>query len=67
MKFDEWADEQFGKEPHKGKSLCDLWGEAGSLRRLLRIAEQKVKDREEWCARRTSAQYAWSIKDKDKK
>lgn len=67
MKFDDWFAAQFGPEPHPKSSLNDLWNEADHFRRLLRIAEQKVKDREQWIDRRKAALYAWQIGEKEKK
>ncbi len=66
MTFDEWANKQFGKEPHPGKSLLELWQEVDNLNRLLRLTEQRVRDRENWRDKRNAAMYAWNIKDKDK-
>jgi hypothetical protein len=67
MKFTEWADEQFGREPGPEKSLSELWEIADTYRRLLRITEEHIKIRENWINERKAALYAWNIKDKEKK
>lgn len=64
MKFEEWADKQFGKEPHR--ELSKLWEKVNLLRYELRRIEQKIKDKERWIDNRKAALYAWNIKDKEK-
>jgi len=67
MKFDEWFEKQFGKEPHPRLSLFALEDRADSLRRLLRTTEAQIHARENWLDRRGAALYAWNIKEENKK
>ena len=66
MKFDEWFEAQFGKDPYPGLSLPDLYSKIDSLRLVLRETEGQIKAREKRIDQRTAALYAWNIKEKDK-
>jgi hypothetical protein len=67
MNFDEFFEEKFGPEPYPGMSLEGLWKDADAHRRLLNIAENKIRTRENWIYRRSAAKIVWESKEKDKK
>jgi hypothetical protein len=65
--FDEWFEDNFGKEPSPGISLVGLWEDADKYRRLLKITESKIKDRERWIDNRNAAMTAWEARRREKK
>ena len=64
--FDEWFEAQHGKCPSAGKTEKELDGEVCTSIYAMHDAELKRDKRREWEGKRTSARYAWNIKDKQK-
>jgi hypothetical protein len=65
MKFDTWFKQQHGKRPSK-KSAVALRDEMELSKRLAYKAEVLYLTCLQWDRMRTSALYAWQVKDSDK-
>lgn len=64
--FDRWFEAQHGKRPSK-KELHVLRDEISDAAAKLSMLQSEHMLTAQWEAQRTSALYAWQIKDKDKK
>lgn len=64
--FDKWFEAQHGPRPTE-MDLGQLQKEVGQLKAYLRMRTGLLDALLTWEARRTSALYAWQIKDAEKK
>lgn len=58
MSFDEWFEGAYGKEPYPQKSIETLRGEIHGANKSLLRAEECLRERQEWEARRDGARAA---------
>jgi len=65
--FDEWFVAQHGKCPSAWGELPDLARELAKYTHLMNKALLAYQARKQWEDKRTSARYAWNIKDRQKR